>query len=466
MSFNSWEFYFFITIFLFFYSIFLKKELQRNILFLVGSYVFYMSWNWKYAGLIAFSTLLDYFIGRVLNITTDKNKRKLLLITSVCVNLGLLCIFKYYNFFIDAGSELVSFFGFKLPSFHHQLLLPVGISFYTFQTLSYTIDLYRKKIPCEKDLIKYSIYVSFFPQLVAGPIVRAADLLPQLNRKPKVSPERVKNGIFLVFKGLLKKIVLADLLAGLAVDRVFVTPSEFSSIDLLVALYAYTFQIYYDFSGYSDIAIGLGSMLGFNIPQNFNRPYLSKSIREFWTRWHISLSKWIRDYLYVSLGGNRVSPIRMKINLMITMLLAGLWHGAAYNFVLWGGYHGVLLISERLGYKIFPIFSYRNDVIKQIKCFHLVVFGWLLFRVQDMETFLQYINGILKIEIGSVFHPFFYFILFCSIIFHLFPKRLISKLQHLIIQQNSFVQATLYSLLLIFFSGMTLGAPNFIYFQF
>lgn len=336
MNFNSVEFSAFFVCVLVLYTVVFYRERWRDVLLLAASYFFYMSWNWKYAGLLAFSTIVDYSVGLVLAREQRPRARTYILIISLTSNLGLLALFKYYNFFIELSGPAIAMFGWDLSLLRHELLLPVGISFYTFQTMSYTIDVYRGERVLERNFLKFAVFVAFFPQLIAGPIVRAKQFLPQLHHLPNVTTQRFHDGLFLVFKGLSKKILIADLLATLAVDNVFTHPLTFSSWDLLIGLYAYTFQIYYDFSGYSDIAIGLAKMLGYDLPQNFNRPYLSQNVREFWTRWHISLSTWLRDYLYISLGGSRAAPWRVKMNLMITMFLGGLWHGAALHFICWG----------------------------------------------------------------------------------------------------------------------------------
>lgn len=284
MYFNSSEFALFLPIVLVLYTAIFRHERLRDGLLLVASYIFYMAWYWQYAGLIAFSTCVDFFVGKLMAREERQNIRRLLLIFSLVTNLGLLAVFKYFNFFADTSRQILTSFGIDIPLFHYELLLPVGISFYTFQSLSYTIDLYRKRINEEKNFVKFATFVAFFPQLVAGPIVRAADFLPQINRTPVITQEQFSLGLSLVFIGLFKKIVIADLLAQMAVDSIFANPGAYSSWDLLMALYGYTFQIYCDFSGYSDIAIGVAAMFGFVLPQNFNRPYLAQNIREFWTR--------------------------------------------------------------------------------------------------------------------------------------------------------------------------------------
>ena len=383
MNFTTPEFFLFLPAVLLIYVFVFHREHARDTFLLVASYVFYMSWNWQYAGLIAFSTLVDYTVGLKLEKAQGDKTRKGLLLISLCVNLGLLAVFKYFNFFMDSLGDLAGVFGWSLDVPVLRVLLPVGISFYTFQTLSYSIDLYRRKIPVERSLLKFALFVSFFPQLVAGPIVRASEFLPQLRREPNVNERRFHSGLLLVFRGLIKKCLFADLLAVLVVDAVFQNPGDFSSWDLMLALYGYTFQIYNDFSGYSDIAIGIGKMLGFDLPKNFNRPYYARNVREFWSRWHISLSTWLRDYLYIPLGGNRGTKARVTRNLMITMLLGGLWHGAALNFILWGGYHGLLLVLARGQSRSDMPAPLRVRLRQRFVCFHLVVLGWLFFRIQS-----------------------------------------------------------------------------------
>lgn len=467
MNFNSSEFALFLPIVLVLYAAVFRHERLRDGLLLVASYVFYMAWYWQYAGLIALSTCVDFFVGRFMARENRQNIRRLLLIISLVVNLGLLAVFKYFNFFAETSSQILTSFGVEVPPFYHDFLLPVGISFYTFQTLSYTIDLYRKRINEETNFVKFATFVSFFPQLVAGPIVRAADFLPQINRTPTVTKEQFSVGLALVFVGLFKKIVIADLLAQMAVDSVFSNPSAFSSWDLLMALYGYTFQIYCDFSGYSDIAIGVAAMFGFVLPQNFNRPYLAQNMRDFWTRWHISLSTWLRDYLYISLGGNKGTKIRVAFNLMITMLLGGLWHGAAMNFILWGAFHGVLLVLSRNVSKspnaTTPLLKYSRILFT----FHLVVFSWLLFRVTSMENFTDYLLGFSEATFSTQLSPLFYMILFAAVIMHIFPQDLFRRqVMNRIVKLHAVAQAGVYTCALLVFLGLTLESPTFIYFQF
>jgi len=468
MNFNSVQFLVFFPVVVFLYALGFRRKGYRLGLLLVASYVFYMSWNWRYAGLILFSTSVDYLVGLRLNREEEDKPRKVLLVVSLVMNLGLLAFFKYNNFFVDSTGELLGFLGLNadLTNLRHSFLLPVGISFYTFQSLSYTIDLYRGRIQVERNFVRFALYVAFFPQLVAGPIVRAADFLPQLRRTPEVSQERVPTGLALMFRGLFKKVVLADLLAGLGVDAVFANPEGFSSFTLLMAIYGYSFQIYNDFSWYSDIAIGAARVLGFNIPDNFNRPYLSRNVREFWTRWHISLSSWLRDYLYIPLGGSRRSPGRVRFNLMATMVLGGLWHGAAVNFVLWGFWHGILLVLARGSSRDGETGSSLRDLWQRVACFHLIGVSWLLFRISDFASLVDYVGGLFRFTGAVELSGAFFLVLAGAAVAHFTPKGLIDRGMERFAAAPIPAQAVVYAGLLLLFSGLSFGAPAFIYFQF
>jgi alginate O-acetyltransferase complex protein AlgI len=468
VNFNSTEFLFFLPIVLVLYTAVFRREQWRNWVLLVSSFVFYATWNWKYAGLLAFSTVLDYAIGLLLSKEERPRVRKALIATTLTVNLGLLAVFKYYNFFLETAQDAARLSGgsLHLSGLYANVLLPVGISFYTFQTMSYTIDVYKRQIPAERSLLKFAVFVSFFPQLVAGPIIRASDFLPQLQRPPEVTAEKFHRGLVLVFLGLAKKIVLGDLLASLAVDDVFGNPGRFSSWDLLLALYGYAFQIYNDFSGYSTIAIGLGTMMGFWIPENFNRPYLAQSPREFWSRWHISLSTFLRDYLYIPLGGNRGTPGRVRRNLFLTMLLGGLWHGAALHFVFWGAYHGVLLMFNRSAPRAAGAASGLVVWGRRAVCFHLVLVGWLLFRSPDAANLLAYTRGLLSFSVGSRLHPLYYAVLLLAFVAHVVPRDAIERLGHRFARLPVVLQGAVYAGAILLLCGFTLGSKSFIYFQF
>ncbi len=402
MIFNSLPFICFILVFLPIY--FNLKGKAQLFWCLAGSYFFYGWWDWRFLSLIAFSTLVDYWVGSQLGKTKNQSIRKRLLWLSVIVNLGFLGFFKYFNFFIDSFGMLLQSLGLQ-PSIHTlSIILPVGISFYTFQSMSYTIDVYREKIPVERDLLKFATYISFFPQLVAGPIVRASDFLPQFDRVKKLQWERFTLGFSQMLWGFFKKVVVADSLAPF-VDQCFATPGGYSSMHLMVGVVFYSFQIYCDFSGYSDIAIGLARMMGFDFPENFRTPYFSRSFSEFWSRWHISLSSWLRDYLYIPLGGNRHGTFNTYRNLMLTMLLGGLWHGASWTFVFWGFLHGMYLVVQRLGLNSWNRFTHVTNIPSVFKfgmeitmVYLLTCLAWIFFRSADFSIAVELINQIISFE--------------------------------------------------------------------
>lgn len=465
MIFNSPEFLVFLPVVLLLLTCAAKHNSIRDLLLLVASYSFYMAWRWEYAFLILTSTVIDYFAAQQMEKSTQNTTRNILLTISMLCNLGFLCYFKYLNFFLDTLESVSPTFTQQLNSLGHHWLLPVGISFYTFQTMSYTIDVYRREIPAEKNFIRFAVFVSFFPQLVAGPIVRAKDFLPQLQQTFFVSKKAFNAGLFLIFQGLFKKIILADLLAAFAVDLVFEKPSEYSSLELFLALNGYAFQIYNDFSGYSDIAIGTAALFGFYLPENFRKPYLAESLRDFWTRWHISLSTWIRDYLYIPLGGNRKGNTRTLINLMLTMSLAGLWHGAALNFIFWGAFHGTLLIAGVVLSKTKLTKSYPK-LLRILITYHLVLLSWLLFRISDIETLQDFISSFMNLTFNYDLPDVYLLILSLAAVSHFLPQRLNSWLQEAFAGLPSPVIGLVMSLLTILFCACTLSSPAFIYFQF
>ncbi len=371
----------------------LTQYRDQKILLLLASYLFYMWWNPVFILLIILSTVIDYFVGRRMEHAEQPKRRRNLLVISLCANLGVLGFFKYANFFQENLVTLWSFFG-GSPSWDLlDVTLPVGISFYTFQTMSYTIDVYRRNIPVSRSPLDFALFVSFFPQLVAGPIVRAADFLPQLKTPTKIQIR--SDSLLLILRGLVKKVIIADNLAPL-VDHVFSTPETWPSAIIWAATIAFGVQIYCDFSGYSDIAIGIARILGFHLPQNFNWPYFATDPSMFWRRWHISLSTWLRDYLYIPLGGSRHGKLKTYRNLMLTMLLGGLWHGASWNFVLWGGLHGGALALHRL----YSEMTAENEWLAQLRnrwFYRLLSFGlmqvfvlltWITFRVSDTSKML------------------------------------------------------------------------------
>ena len=364
-------------------------ERARKGWLLGASYFFYGSWNAKFLLLIAGSTLLDFYIGRALTQTDDAHRRRRLVTLSVAANLGALGFFKYCNFFVESAVTGLAALGLEVSAPTLQIVLPVGISFYTFQTMSYTIDIYRERLEPTHSLLDFALFVAFFPQLVAGPIERASHLLPQIVEITKRRADL--SGFGLIALGIFKKAVIADNIATI-VDATYADPSNTYAAALWFGTYAFAIQIYCDFSGYSDIAIGIGRLLGLEIVENFRAPYAAAGPSELWRRWHISLSSWLRDYLYIPLGGNHGGWWYMRRNLMLTMLLGGLWHGASWNFVLWGAFHGLLLVVFRPG--IFAAAAERLDarwftrvptlVVRRFVFFHLVCIGWALFRARSL----------------------------------------------------------------------------------
>ncbi len=327
---------------------FFLRARRIRLLFIVGaSYVFYAHWDWRFLPLIFGSSTIDYWLGRKIGEAEDPTIRKRWLLGTVIVNLGVLAVFKYLNFGIDTAKATLEAFGVNAPDWTLRVALPVGISFFTFESMSYVIDVYRREIPVHRSYLEYLSFVAFFPHLVAGPIVRPRDLLPQLGGKPRFSALEGSEGLFLIAWGLLKKVAIGDYLAVNLIDRVFDQPIQYSALECYTAVVSYAVQIYCDFSGYTDVAIGSALLLGVRFPLNFNAPYKAADIQDFWRRWHISLSTWLRDYLYIPLGGNRLGVVRTYINLMLTMLLGGLWHGASWTFVVWGGLHGGGLAVHR-----------------------------------------------------------------------------------------------------------------------
>jgi len=364
---------------------------------LIGSYFFYGWWDWRFLSLLILSTCVDYFVSQRIEAQSDVRRRRGLLLISVVTNLGLLATFKYFNFFADSARAALAVFGVDSPLPALDVLLPMGISFYTFQTLSYTIDVYRGG-KAERSLLNFAIFVACFPQLVAGPIMRASELLPQIGQRKTFAGVDWSTGVFRIFRGLFKKMVIADALA-VYVDTAFAAPGEFTGISAWIALYAYAFQIYMDFSGYTDVAIGVGHLLGLRLTENFDRPYVAASPSEFWRRWHITLSTWLRDYLYIPLGGSRRGSWITKRNLFITMALGGLWHGAAWTFVAWGIYHGVLLAGERmLGMRKRATDGqprqWGTRLLSIVVMFHLTCLGWLLFRAPDWSTVMAFLESL------------------------------------------------------------------------
>ena len=522
MVFNSIEFLFFIVAF--FLLFFNLKGKGRLWFCLLGSYFFYGWWDWRFLALIVASTLVDFWLGRSIGMEQDSMKRKKWLITSMVMNLGFLGFFKYFNFFADSFSEVLGFFGMHASWHTLHIILPVGISFYTFQSMSYTIDVYNRAIPVEKDLLRFSTFIAFFPQLVAGPIVRASEFLPQFDREIRWNWDRFISGSAQVLWGFFKKVAVADSLAPF-VDQVYFDPMVHSSLHLTIGVFFYAFQIYCDFSGYSDIAIGLARIMGFDFPDNFRTPYFSKNFSEFWTRWHITLSSWLRDYLYIPLGGNRrgsfgsvffilvfaaipvlltglwwlvpvfilltiLTNIFVKksrqnnalvftyINLMVTMLLGGLWHGASWVFVFWGFLHGAYLVVQRLlgpgwgaALKNLRIPKIVQDGLNIAIVFFFTNLAWIFFRSPDFDTALKVIGGIASFENvnwANVTNKFWVIkgLLLISLLLTVEISNFKISYENAVLKSPAFRVVSFAVLLWVIAFFGTFGSNAFIYFQF
>lgn len=411
MLFNSIDFAIFLPIVFILYWFVTNKSLKlQNLLIVVASYVFYGWWDWRFLSLIVFSTIVDYTVGRQLRNEENQLKRKILLWTSILVNLGFLGFFKYYNFFLDNFVTAFSFLGQEIQANSLNIILPVGISFYTFQTLSYTIDVYKRKLEPTNDFIAFSAFVSFFPQLVAGPIERATHLLPQFYKKRTFDYSKSVDGMRQILWGLFKKVVIADNCAEYA-NQIFNNSAEMNGSSLVLGALFFTFQIYGDFSGYSDIAIGTSRLFGFDLMRNFNFPYFSRDIAEFWRRWHISLSTWFRDYLYIPLGGSRGGTWMKVRNTFIIFIVSGFWHGANWTFIVWGALNAIyflpLLLTNNNRNNLETVA--QGKLLPSIKelsfiflTFGLTVFAWIFFRAENIGHAISYISEIFSSSLFTI----------------------------------------------------------------
>jgi len=442
-----------------------------------------MSWKAEYVILILISTIANYSCGLGIHKTNNDKIRKIYLLLSIIVSLGILIFFKYFNFLSESLRDLLSIFTINMHPLTVKLLLPVGISFYTFQSLCYTIDVYRGKIKPEKHFGIFAVYVSYFPQLVAGPIERARNLIPRLREKVFFDYERVTQGFRLMLWGFFKKIVVADRLS-IVVDQIYSSPNEYSSIPLILATIFFAFQIYCDFSGYSDIAIGTSKVMGIKLMQNFKRPYFSKSISEFWKRWHISLSTWFRDYVYIPLGGSRVPRLRFYYNLLVVFLISGLWHGANWTFVIWGGVHGLYLVASSMTRK-WRYFITSKLHLMQLPRFHsmlqvgmtffLVNIGWIFFRANTIKDAADIFRNILfdinlnlsNVYIGLSWTELVFALVSIVIVVSVNILQEKTSVEKIFCRSPGFVKLTLY--LAIIFAIIIFGEfgnKEFIYFQF
>jgi len=407
LLFNTWTFAGFFLVVYALYRVLGRRH--QNALLLIASYVFYGSWDWRFLSLLMLSTGVDYLVARRLHATEERRARRGLLLVSLATNLGILGTFKYCGFFIESATDLLGFIGLEAHVSVLEIVLPVGISFYTFQTMAYTIDVYRRRAQPVSDLGTFALYVSYFPQLVAGPIERAQNLIPQFEKVRVVTPQSVASGLMLIFIGLIRKVAIADVAAPF-VDRVFADPASQSSSTLMFGTLMFALQIYGDFAGYSDIARGISRLLGIELMENFNHPYFARNISVFWRRWHISLSTWLRDYLYIPLGGSRGSRTFIYRNLMLTMLLGGLWHGAAWTFIIWGAIHGgALIIHKRLLADSKPIDGWGEDrspsgLMRTLASWALTMLvvnlAWIFFRCPDLATAIQFLGGLTELRGG------------------------------------------------------------------
>jgi D-alanyl-lipoteichoic acid acyltransferase DltB (MBOAT superfamily) len=458
----------FVGFFAIYLLVFKKQKLRILYVTVFSVYFYYKSSGWYFL-LLLFLTFSDYNLARIMGNSERKSIRIFLLVSSLVLNLGVLAYFKYTNFIFAGFYELLN-----KPFDPFAIFLPVGISFFTFQSLSYTIDVYRRNIMPLKSISEFAFFTTFFPQMVAGPIVRAADFIPQIFKTPYLNKQDFGKAIFLISTGLFKKAVISDYISLNFVDRIFDAPALYTGFENLMGVYGYALQIYCDFSGYSDMAIGIALLLGYKLNINFDSPYQSSSITEFWRRWHISLSTWLRDYLYISLGGNRKGKIRTYINLLITMLLGGLWHGAALRFIVWGALHGVMLAVEKFVKSFVAIPQNKlTKIIGILLTFHFVCFTWIFFRADDMQTV-----GAVLTQIFTAFHPeiirdyivgypLVSLLMLTGFVLHFTSHKTEQKVENLVIR-SPFILKLLYLSLIIFIVIQIKSSEiqPFIYFQF
>ncbi len=477
MLFNSYIFFIFLGVVLpVFYLLPAKKH--KNLFLVFASYVFYGYWDWRFCFLLLLSTISNFYLGSKIDSCANASHRKQYLITSVVFNLGILCCFKYTNFFIDSFQDLVSLFGSSPDYLHLHIILPVGISFYTFQALSYTVDVYKREIKATDNLTDFALYISFFPQLVAGPIERASTLLSQLSQKLSPNRQQLWDGFVLIVNGLVRKVLIGDT-AGRIVDNIFSRPEGYLSIELLCAIVLFSIQIYADFSGYSNIARGVAKLLGINLVINFNQPYFSPNITEFWRRWHISLATWLRDYVYIPLGGAKAGTFYTCRNVMITFCLCGLWHGAGWNFILWGWLHGLIVgfhklyehwinkkgsSGKREGGSI--VLLYFNIILT----YCVVCLLWLFFRAQDLDTVKTFLYRIAHWQSSDFASSFVMItISFLSAVFVLdfIEKKKVENGLFPLCRDRSVIFGVLTAALIVTMAFMFQNSPMpFIYFQF
>ena len=444
-----------------------RENGRRKLFLLLASWFFYAQWDWRFVGLLIVSAVLNWGVAALVVRSDRSARRKLWVSLGVAANLLILGFFKYYGFFVEQAVDLLAQFGWERDLPLLQVVLPVGISFFTFQGISYVVDVYRGKTAPAESLLDVMLLMSFFPHLVAGPIVRASDLLPQFARVPRLTREMATHGLLLIVWGLFKKTVIASELATRLVDPVFFDPAAYGAIDIAAAVYAYAVQIYCDFSAYSDMAIGIAALLGYSFPRNFDQPYRAASMQAFWRRWHISLSSWLRDYLYVPLGGGRKGLWSSCLNVMITMLLGGLWHGAAWTFVAWGALHGGAQVVERLGRALVKDRKVVPTWLGVLITFHVVCLGWILFRAETFDLAMQMLVGLGRFEGFSLLTPFVLALIVGGLAMHGLPPRAVEGLAERLKTAPSPTLGILIGLAILLVEAMRPeGVAPFIYFQF
>ena len=474
MVFQSFHFIlFFFVVLIFVRVVFKKSDNSKKNILLVASYYFYMCWDWRFSFLIFSITLINYLIGPKIYQAKNKYQKKIYLSLSISISLLILAYFKYFNFFIESFNEVLSLFGFHNEISYLNILLPVGISFYTFQSISYTLDIYRERTSPVSSFRDFALFVAFFPQLVAGPIVRASHFLPQLKSDYTEETEQpIESGLALMIRGFVKKILIADILALHIIDPAFADPSLYSSAFLLIALYAYSYQVYMDFSGYTDIARGAARCMGYELQINFNRPYLATSVGNFWQRWHISMSSFFRDYLYFGLGGSKYGNVYR--NLFLTFIMIGIWHGAGWNFIVYGAIHALMICWERWRRERRKAkgvadsnYSTFGTVLQIAMVFNLISFSRVLFRGGSIEHAIGYMGSMLSFS-GSRFPlgALGFVALLAAVLMHYTPQSWSYKWKHLYCKIPAFAQAIIIAFTIYLTIILSTGSAPFIYFQF